>query len=355
MSNLVIRAGHEAFHNIKKNGLPLTSIKGVVAAAGGPKWFTTYGLTRYIVADLLAKASHELHFLGASVGSWQMASALTSDPGSAIDRLQHKYCNWVYSEKPDSKEVSEACKQMILNMLHDEANFILRHPSRKLHVFTSRGKGWLGSENVLLRGLGFAYAFSSNAVHRKYINTTAERVVFTTGDNLPYEINRDILKTSVSNLTEQNLLSVLRASGSIPFVMEHIADIHGAKPGIYWDGGMTDYHFSLPFNVDGIILQPHFLPYVLPGWLDKKIPWNRKAPPDLMSKVLLISPSEQFVNSLPLKRISDMKDFNHFGHNQEGRINYWREISQRSKELGEELKDLIERDRISDVILPYSK
>ena len=85
---------------------------------------------------------------------------------------------------------------------------------------------------------------------------------------------------------------------------------------------------------------------MLPGWLDKKLPWNRKARRDVMSKVLLISPSDSFINSLPRKQISDMKDFNYFGTDQSARINYWSEVSERSRELGTEFRELLESGEI---------
>ena len=150
----------------------------MVSAAGGPKWFTTYGLTRYIIADLLEPAHHEMHFLGASVGSWQMAAALTEDPAAAIDRLQNKYCNTLYSENPDAQEISQACADIISEMLSNEHTNILNHPNRRLHVVTARGKGWLGSNKNVLKSLGFAYSFTANAISRKYVNNTTERVLF---------------------------------------------------------------------------------------------------------------------------------------------------------------------------------
>ena len=136
-------------------------------------------------------------------------------------------------------------------------------------------------------------------------------------------------------------------------MMNPVHHITAAPPGTYWDGGMVDYHIALPYDIDGIILHPHFFSYILPGWLDKKIPWNRKAEPNLMSKVLLISPSEEYIRSLPRSQISGMKDFYHFGTDQQARIKYWSEISTRSHELGKALRDLISSGKISDVVVPY--
>lgn len=355
MNRLTLRAGKEAYQKIRKDGLSPGMISGVVAAAGGPKWFTTYGLVRYIVGDLLKEAKHPLHFLGASVGSWQMVSALTSDPKAAIDRLQYAYSTTIYSDKPDVKEVSIACKKMIEHAIADEVDHILSHPSRYLQVVTARGKGLLSHSNQILRGLGFATAFVSNIINRKYLSKTADRVIFKSKGDLIYDSSLDMLPTTEIELTKQNLVLALRASGTIPFMMDAINKIPQAPKGYYWDGGMTDYHISLPYVQDGIVIHPHFKTNVLPGWFDKKLPWNRNADEHLMSKVLLITPSKDYVDSLPRKQISDMKDFKHFGLDQDKRIEYWSEISKRSLELGEELSELIESGAISERIEPYTR
>ena len=355
MNKLILRAGKEAYQKIKKDGLSPEMISGVVAAAGGPKWFTTYGLVRFIIGDLLKDAKQPLHFLGASVGSWQMVSSLTSDPKAAIDRLQQAYCTAVYSDKPDEREISQACEKMIEQVIAGEVEHILSHPSRYLQVVTARGKGLLSHSNQILRGFGFATAFLSNLINRRYLTKSADRVIFKSKGDLIYDPSLDVLPTKEVELTEHNLIPALRASGTIPFMMEAINDIPQAPKGYYWDGGMTDYHISLPYVHDGIVVHPHFMTKVLSGWFDKKLPWNRNAAEDLMSKVLLITPSKEYIDTLPRKQISDMKDFKHFGVHQDKRIAYWSEISQRSLELGEELSQLIESGAIGERIQPYTR
>lgn len=355
MNRLTLRAGKEAYAKIKKDGLTPDMISGVVAAAGGPKWFTTYGLVRYIIGEFLKDAHHPLHFLGASVGSWQMTAAMTSNPKEAIDRLQHAYSTTIYSDKPDEKEISRACQKMIEDVILDEADYILSHPSRCLQVVTARGRGLLSHSNQVIRGLGFSAAFISNIINRRHIAKAADRIVFKTRGDLMFQPEMDILPTSEIDLTIDNLVPALRASGTIPYMMDAINYIPAAPKGYYWDGGMTDYHISLPYKGDGIVLHPHFLSKVLPGWFDKKLPWNRSADESLMSKVLLITPTEDYIQSLPRKQISDMRDFKHFGSDQDKRISYWSEISERSLELGEELSELIRSGSIASRIEPYTR
>ena len=130
MTKLVIRAGSEAFKSIKEKGFSADMISGVVAAAGGPKWFTTYGLTRYIISDLLANNKNHLHFLGSSVGAWQMTAAVTSNPQRSIDRLQKAYCTTEYSDNPDEHEISMACKSFIESVLEHEIDYVLNQKDK---------------------------------------------------------------------------------------------------------------------------------------------------------------------------------------------------------------------------------
>lgn len=355
MNKLTLRAGREAYDKIKRDGFTPDMITGVVAAAGGPKWFTTYGLVRFIIGDFLKDATHKMDFLGASVGSWQMTAAMTSDPREAIDRLQRAYATTTYSDDPTEKEISLACQRMIEDVILDETDYILSHPSRSLQVVTARGKGLLSHTNQILRGMGFGAAFISNIVSRKHMAKAVDRIIFKTKGELMYRADLDILPTREVELTAQNLVPALRASGTIPYMMEAIKDIPKAPPGHYWDGGLTDYHISLPFKRDGIVLHPHFLSTVLSGWFDKKLPWNRNADENLMSKVLLLTPSEDYIKSLPRKQISDMKDFQYYGKDQDKRIAYWSEISKRSLELGEELSELISTGNICEQIQPYTR
>lgn len=353
MRKIRIKAGPEAYAEIKKYGLRPSRIKAIASAAGGPKWFTVYGLTKYIIGDLIRNQNHQIHLIGASVGSWQMTAAACSDPRAALERLQKAYAQHQYSDKPDEHEISMASKGIIESLINDETDYILNNPSRLLHVITTQGSGWINKGQKFKMYAGFAYLFLQNARKRAALETLAKRVLFSNSEHLPYSIVRDNLSTIKVLLKKENLIPALRASGSIPFMMEGIENIPYAPNGTYWDGGLVDYHITLPYNIDGLVLHPHFLPQVYQGWLDKKLPWSRYATEEYMSKVILVHPSEAYVASLPKKQISDMKDFFDFDTDQEGRIQYWNEISARSEALGMELKELISSGEISNEIERY--
>ncbi len=357
MEKIKLVAGREAYQWISQYGIRAEDVQAVVAAAGGPKWFTTYGLVRFILGDLLRGAEQKIDFVGSSVGSWQMATALTQDPFSALDRMKDTYAGHIYSEKPSSKEISDACEMIIRSMLDDQQGHVIDHNSRSLHIMTSRGKGLLAIPRKVALIPGFASTIVLNMAGRKNIRHVVERVVFSSGNQLPYKEELDILPTYKVRLNQENLIPAFKASGSIPLTMQPVLNPPYAPEGVYWDGGITDYHITLPYSYDrGIVLHPHFGSKVLPGWFDKQNPRKPVASEDMMSRVLLIYPSDAYIDSLPRKRISDLRDFYEFGTDQTARIHYWREISQRSHELASELKELV--DMGTDVIKyikPYTK
>jgi hypothetical protein len=188
-----------------------------------------------------------------------------------------------------------------------------------------------------------------NFIGRKYLSKEVHRSIFSTGSKLPYNIEEDVLPTFQYHLDKNNYLDALQASGAIPLIMNGVPDISGAANGIYWDGAMTDYHISLPYHHHkGLVLVPHFYDKILSGWFDKKMPWYRRPAEINLDNVLLLSPSKEFVASLPLKRIPEMNDFKRFGSNQKARRNYWMEIADRSEILAEEFEQLINQGTLVD-------
>ncbi len=354
-SSIQLIAGRRAYELIKSEGLHPSMIKAVAAAAGGPKWFTTYGLVRYIISDLLGQVDHNVHLIGASVGSWQMTAACASDPGAALDRLREGYAGHIYSDDPDGVEISEACRDFLLHMIGDDRSHILEHPQRHLHVITSRGRGWLSHENKFVLGVSFAAAAISHSIRRSAFDRYMQRTVFHNGVEIPIDQARDPLSTISYQLNEDTLIPVLRASGAIPMLMPGIRDIPGVDSGYYWDGGLTDYHIGMPLMMPerSVVLLPHFSPYVLAGWFDKKLPWIRHAPADHVQDMLLICPTPEYVASLPKGQISDMKDFYEFGERQEERIKYWMSISNQSSQMAAELHESIHSGAIRERVICY--
>lgn len=357
MIKLNIVAGREAFALITKHGLSPDMVKVVAAAAGGPKWFTTYGLMRYIISSLIPASGHKCHFIGSSVGAWQMAAAVSPDPAASIDRLKSSYAEHIYSNKPDRAEISSACSSFISAMLGANQLKILGQNEKHLHIITSYGRSIIDSDHKGLLAVSFGSAAFANAISRRNLKYFIDRVIFSNCHELPYNTEKDVLPTSHKRLNEQNLTKVLRASGAIPLLMDGVTSIDPTFIKSFWDGGITDYHITFPYDFEGegLVLHPHFGPYVLQGWFDKKLPWNRIANRGNMSKVLLMFPSREYIESLPIRRISDLTDFKYFGQQQEKRVQYWNTIADKGFELAEEFDELIQTDKIVERMQLYDE
>ena len=109
------------------------------------------------------------------------------------------------------------------------------------------------------------------------------------------------------------------ACAEVDLVIEAVPDIPGAPAGIYWDGGLIDYHLHLPWpRFDGLVLYPHFTDRIVPGWLDKALPW-RKARAEWLDNVVLVSPSREYLARLPHGKLPDRSDFKRYGDDFDGR------------------------------------
>jgi hypothetical protein len=218
------------------------------------------------------------------------------------------------------------------------ARAIIEHETVNSYIITARGRGWNSSPHrpVLLAGMGTAAM--ANAIRRPLLATQFQRVIFARPDapRLPMTDFR----TLQVGLDETTVSRALHASGSIPFLLEGERDIPGAPPGHYWDGGIIDYHFELAALADrGLILYPHFRGDLTPGWFDKFLPWRRYQRP-VLENLILISPSEAFLKSLPLGKIPDRNDFRRLTPDE--RIAYWRVCVDRSRELADDFQRQLE-------------
>ena len=151
-------------------------------------------------------------------------------------------------------------------------------------------------------------------------------------------------------LDRDNLREALVASAAIPMVIEAVPDIPRAPAGVYWDGGLIDYHLHLPYSrSDGLVLYPHFTDRIVPGWLDKALPW-RRARGAWLDNVILVSPSREYLATLPFGKLPDRSDFRRFESDFEGRVAYWRKAIAESARLGDEFLAFAERADPSRVL-----
>ncbi len=332
-SPLRVLAGSTAFAHIQQHGLQADDIKLLVGASGGPKWFCLYGLDQYLLAEFFKGRTQPLHLLGSSAGAWRFACYAQTDAVAASSRFAKAYSEVCYPKGADIRLISRISQAIIDEVLPTEQHLaqVLDNPVMKLNIIVDRARGLNKSASPLLQGAGLMLTASANLVSRRWLKHFYQRVHFHVADATEQFYHSASLPTEHVLLTKDNLKAAVIASGAIPMVLNPIADIAGAKPGRYFDGGITDYHFDQPFIDNGLVLYPHFYPELIPGWFDKSLRW-RRAKQAHLHNVVLLCPSNEWVASLPYGKIPDRKDFKLNDHT---RIRYWQQVLARSQELAE--------------------
>lgn len=330
-SPLRVLAGATAWRKIQQSGLKADDIEVMVGASGGPKWFCLYGLDQYLLGQFFAGRSKPLHLLGSSAGAWRFSCYAQQDAVAASARFAKAYSEICYPAGADVSLVTRISHTVIDQVLPTAQHCaeVLTNPVMKLHLIVDRARGLTKVSNSLLQGAALGLTATANLLHRSLLQFFYQRVHFyAPGACAPFMHSAE-LPTEYVALTSDNLRAAILASGSIPMVLEPIENICDAKPGRYFDGGITDYHFNQRFSEDGLVLYPHFYPNLTPGWFDKALPW-RRVKPELLHNVIILCPSDSWVRSLPYGKIPDRKDFK---LPDAQRIAYWQEVLQRSHEL----------------------
>lgn len=354
MAALEVYAGPSALARVQREGVKPASFSTIVGASGGPKWFVLYGLDRYLFGEFFAKRQSPLVTLGSSAGAWRLSCLGLQDPLGGIDRLATHYSTQHYSATPSVEEISrEAAALLDIVLGENGAQEIAEHPFVRVNIVADRGRGLLASERraVLMAGLGVSVL--ANLVSRRLLGRSFQRIVFHGGPLTSSVGSLTEFNTEFVRLRTGNVRKALLASGSIPLVLEGVRDIPGAPAGVYRDGGITDYHFDLPFSGgDGLVLYPHFYSHFIPGWFDKHLPW-RKPKPEHFHNVLVLAPSDEFVSQLPYGKIPDRKDFETMDY--ETRAAYWQTVLSASVALGEEFAEMVRSGEGLDRIKPLFK
>lgn len=353
MSVLSILAGPKARKQLRGNGLCQQDIALLAGASGGAKWFVLYGMDRFLFGSFFRDRQEPLSTIGTSAGAWRLACLGLNDPLSGIERLARRYSTQEYStERPDRHEVSREARRLVHYVLGESgAAEIAGNPLIRTHIIADRARGVMRTERPAVLAAGLAACGLTNAVSRRSLGWFFERTVFASQPGaLPFAF--DDLPTRHVALTGDNVGEALMATGSIPLVMEGVRGVPGAPGALFRDGGITDYHFDLPFSqVEGLVLYPHFYAGLVPGWFDKMVRW-RRIHPERFDNVVVLAPSADFVATLPYGKIPDRKDFEVMGTRQ--RLDYWARVLDASHALGDAVAELVENGRGLDDIRPLT-
>lgn len=321
----------------------------LVGASGGPKWLAISQLDRVLIGEFFAGRAEPIVTLGSSIGSFRNMCYATRNPLAALETLEYGYVNQSYdSDRPTPVEVTAAGEKILQEVLGKTgAAEVAANPVWRSHFVTVRGRGPLASEKKLLLAPALVASALANAVSRRSLSAFWDRVVFHSGAQ-PGVVFRN-LRTVNTRLTPENVCPSVLASGSIPLVMAGVPTPSGAPAGNYRDGGITDYHFDLGFrHPEGLVLYPHFFPYLVPGWFDKSFRW-RWVRGGAMQNVLLLAPSPQWVEKLPFGKIPDRDDFLKLTTDE--RLRYWNAVIDAGKSVADDFFEMWQTGTIADEMI----
>jgi hypothetical protein len=345
-SMLTIRAGRRAIERIRDAGMDARDFTIVPGAAGGPKGLGIAGLDRAIFTEWLPGAPGVRHLVGSSIGAWRFAAACRKDAAVALQEFTEAYTQQRYPRRPSARHVSQSAREMLKGLFSGREDEILSHPHYRLHIIAVRGRWPLTQLAGAVTTLGFGMAAMANAMGRRHLARFIDRTVFHDArGRLPFvdDAPFDAFRTHAVALDRENLGEALLASASIPLVLEGVPDIPRAPRGVYWDGGIIDYHLHLPYHrAPGLVLYPHFVDRIVPGWLDKGMPW-RHARGQWLDNVVLVAPSREYLAKLPHGKLPDRRDFNRFAGDDAGRMKYWRAAIAESERLADAFREFLAR------------
>lgn len=344
-----IKAGSFALEHIKKNGLSPDDISVIPAAAGGPKWIALHAFDKYLLSNWFHDRKEVLHLVGASAGAWRMLCYTLPDSAAALDRFLKSYAEQAYEVFPTTDELSLKFKEIMNEILgNNGGEHLLKENLRKLYIIsteTSFGK----KKNNKYRNT-FVKIALKNIVSRKLLQADFKRIVFTNSNNQAL-IQEDGFDTEYLPFTNENTISALRSTGTLPLLMNPVDDVAGVS-GLLWDGALVDYHIGLNYQTEGLIFYPHFSDRIIEGWFDKFLIW-RKFKGEVLNKMIMISPSKEFVKSLPDSKIPDRDDFKTYMNNNKQRIKNWYEVANRGKEMAEEFDYYWKSGKLTEVIQEF--
>lgn len=361
-SPITLHAGKTAFAHICEHGLQAQDVAVIPAAAGGPKGLILQALDQWLFGEWLPQAPRERTLIGASIGAWRMAAASHADPVAAFERLGDLYCEQRYPAKPPPDHVTRVIQDLLQDFIGGHEREIVQQPLHRLHLLAARGRGLLNApQSVTKAKAGFIAATFSNLASRSRLAKHMDRVVIGDIRDPLYWLKArfDGFDTHFCSLTESNLSAALLASGTLPLIMEPVPYIAHAPAGTYWDGGIIDYHLALPYSriagnpEGGLVLYPHFTDHIVPGWLDKPLPWRRAGlgkNRDWLDNVVMISPSKSFLQSLPRGKLPDRQDFFYYGTNHAQRIQSWKRAMAESARLRDAFAAFVAQPDLSQVL-----
>lgn len=352
MSRIRIKAGKKIYQIIKDGGFNFDSVSTYFGPAVGPRWLVASGFDLTLLKEGFLGRTKPVQLVGTSAGAFRFAAWLQPQALQSYHRLLDAYINVSYTRKDTPATGLAKVTDIVNEYVEDDAlSFALANKKYRLVIITARTRGLVAVENHWLQKTGLIFCLVFNYFSRNNIYKFADRVVFYNASKPPAFCLKPSFRGSYVPLNEVNFKYAVLASGAIPLVIEGVRDIFGAPRGVYRDGGLIDYHLTHQFAAkeNEIVLFFHHQEKIIPGWLDKKI--TRRIPAaHTLNNVLMVFPSQSFIESLPGGKVPDRTDLVTFIDDPATRINNWRKSVELSAPLGEDFLELVESAKIKDVV-----
>jgi len=352
MSDIVVRAGRSVFGMIKDGGFDWDRITHYIGPGTGPRWLVASGFDLTLLKNEILGNRVPLTLVGSSAGALRFAAWIQPEYDKSYRNLMESYISMTFSKRDNSGSILRAISNVIDDYVEGDAlPFALNNKRYRLVIITARTKHLTASERVPFQGLGMGAAFFFNAFSRSMTRLFFQRVVFYGGAIPPSFCLKRNFKGNIAPLDAVNFKHVLMASSSIPLVVAGVRNIYGAQNGIYRDGGLTDYHLNQRYafkEEDAVLLFSHQR-RIVPGWMDKRLTY-RKPLGENLDNLLMVYPSEDFVQKLPGGKVPDRQDFKTFAGDPATRMEHWRKVVTMSESLGDQFLEMVASGKIQNLV-----
>jgi len=344
MKDICIRAGSRVYDMIQDGEFDLDRITAFAGPATGPRWLVASGFDRGLLEhDILAR-SHPVLLAGASAGALRFAAWVQPDPLTQYDRLIDAYIAMHVTAQDTPETIREAVRMVIDAYVEDDAlSFALTNKRYRLAIVAARARHCAAFDMALIQKPVIAGAFLANLCSHAWLYAFFRRIVFHSGPIRPRFCFSPGFRGEAYPLEEANFRYALLASSAIPLAVAGVRNIYGAPNGTYRDGCLVDYHLNQRYETtdDDVTLVFNHDRRLVPVWFDKWLRY-RRLPEEVTRHVLLVHPSDEFIESLPGGRVPERKDFKTCVANPAERQAAWKTVVEKSRHLGERFIEAVE-------------